>query len=337
MQMHSLLSGAHTFCRVALVLLFGLAALTACGGTSQPAASAPTTEPGATAVAGSPLKVVATFSVLGDLAQNVAGDLVELKTLAPAGADAHTFEPRPADSVALAEAQVVFENGLEFEEWLSDLFTASGSQAQRVEVSEGIELITAEEGEHDEHAEEEGEHGEFDPHVWHDVNHAVIMVEHIHDGLAQADPANADAYRANADSYLQQLKDLDAFVVERVNTLPAERRKLVTTHETFGYFARRYGFEIVGTALGSVSTEVADPSAADIVELVEQIKASGVPAIFTENIEGGGVTERIAREAGVELAPTLYTDALGEPGSNGETYEQMMRYNVETMVTALGR
>jgi len=367
MEMHTIRSGANAFCRTALVLWFGLTALTACGNANQPGASTPmtatsvtkapnaTSEPGATtATADTPLKVIATFSVLGDLVGNVAGDLVELKTLVPPGADAHTFEPSPADSVALAEAQVVFENGLEFESWLADLVTASGSQAERVSVSEGIDLIEAtegdheEEGDHDEHAEEtatagedehgdEDEHGEFDPHVWHDVNNAIHMVERIRDGLAAADPANADTYRANADTYLQQLKDLDAFVVDRVDTLPAERRKLVTTHDTFGYFARRYGFEIVGTTLGSVSTEVADPSAADIVALVEQIKAVGVPTIFSESIEGGSVTERIAREAGDELAPTLYTDALGEPGSDGETYERMMRYNVETMVMALSK
>lgn len=323
----------------ALLLLLG--ALVACG-EQETQTSAPTAD--AAMTTGTGLKVIATYSILGDLVQNVAGDLVDVRTLVPAGGDAHTFEPSPADSVALAEANLVFENGLEFEPWLSDLFAASGSQARRVVVSEGIDLLEAGhspgEDEHgDETAAEMEEHadGEFDPHVWHDVNNAVIMVEQMRDSLMEADPASAATYRANADAYLQRLQDLDAYILGRANTLQPEQRKLVTTHDTFAYFARRYGFEIVGTALGSVSTEVADPSAADIVELVEQIKAVGVPALFAENIESGSLMERVAREAGVELAPTLYTDALGEPGSDGESYEKMMRYNIDTIVTALSR
>lgn len=340
------------------MLLLATAAMTACGGTNPVAISAPTgastatvaqptgSETGVATTSTAPttmadrLSVIATFSVLGDLVHNVAGDLVDLKTLVPAGGDAHTFEPSPADSVALAEADLVFENGLEFEAWLPDLFTASASKAQQIVVTEGIKAIDAAEGEHAEEAEHSEEevhgHGEHDPHVWHDVGNAIQMVENIRDGLVAADPANAAVYQSNAETYLHQLKQLDAFVVERVNTLPAERRKLVTTHDTFGYFARRYSFEIVGTALGSVSTEVADPAAATIAALIEQIKATGVPAIFTENIASGSLTERIAHEAGVKLAPVLYTDALGEPGREGDTYEKMMRYNVETIVTALG-
>lgn len=337
--------------RAVLMLMPAVIALAACGGANSstlPAATAHQTQAtvaetdvaaAVSTAATSRLKVVATFSVLGDLVHNVAADLVELKTLVPAGGDAHTFEPSPADSVTLAEADLVFENGLDFESWLPDLFTAAHSRARRVVVSEGIDPLTATEEEH--HAQEGDEdgdhHGGFDPHVWHDVDNAIHMVEHIRDRLVAADLANADAYRANAERYLQQLKQLDAFVVDRVNNLPPERRKLVTTHDTFGYFARRYGFELVGTALGSVSTEVADPAAADIAALVEQIKATGVPAIFTENIESGSLTERIAHEAGVALAPVLYTDALDDPGSNGESYEKMIRYNVETIVMALSK
>ncbi len=368
--------------RILLLLLLVPGILTGCGSPGETRNSAPTVEANATggpaeggraaaeataahteaepaaatAATGRKLKVVATFSILGDLVRNVGGDLIELTTLVPPGGDAHTFEPSPADGVALAAADVVFENGLQFEAWLPDLFVASGSKARRVVVSEGIELLKAPQGEHDERADEtatagldgqaEGtstvgtdghdEQGEWDPHVWHDVNNATRMVEHIRDGLTAADPANAATYRGNAGSYLQQIKALDAFVVERANTLPPERRKLVTTHDTFGYFARRYGFEIVGTPLG-VTTEAADPSAAEIAALMNQIKATGVPAIFTENIENSRLMQRIAREAGVELAPPLFSDARGEPGSDGDTYEKMIRYNVETIMKALGK
>jgi ABC-type Zn uptake system ZnuABC Zn-binding protein ZnuA len=163
----------------------------------------------------------------------------------------------------------------------------------------------------------------------------MAIVEVIRDALVAADPDNAALYTANAEAYLAELTELDAFIEAQVAELPVERRKLVTTHDTFGYFAARYGFEIVGTALGA-STEAADPSAGAIAELVEAIRAAGVPAIFAENVSNMRLMETIAREAGVTLAPDLYTDALGAPGSPGATYLEMMRYNVTTIVQALG-
>ncbi len=273
------------------------------------------------------LKVIATYSILGDLVRNVGGDEVELRTLVGPGGDAHEFEPSPADGVALAEAALIFENGLELETWLDDLYSASGSKATRVVVTEGIEPLAA----------SEGEPGEVDPHVWHDAAHVMRMVGRIRDNLVQADPAHTDTYTANAEAYLTQLRELDAWIADQVNTLPDDRRKLVTSHDTFGYFARRYGFEILGTALGSVSTAVADPAAGEIAELVEEIKAAGVPAIFAENVSNPRLMEQIALEAGVQLAPALYTDALGEPGSDGDTYLKLIRYNVTTIVTALSQ
>jgi ABC-type Zn uptake system ZnuABC Zn-binding protein ZnuA len=171
--------------------------------------------------------------------------------------------------------------------------------------------------------------------VWHDAANAIVMVENIRDALVSADPANAALYEANATSTIARLQALDAWVRQQVATLPQERRKLVTSHDTFGYFAAAYGFEILGTALGSLSTEAGDPSARAIGQLVEEIKSAGVPAIFAENVANPDLMASIAAEAGVELAPTLYTDALGPPGSPGETYEGMMRSNVTTIVDAL--
>lgn len=330
-------------------LLALLSLLVACG--SQPAAApiaAPTNAP-------EPLNVIATYSILGDFVTTIGGDLVNVTTLVGPGGDAHTYEPKPSDSAALAEAAILFENGLFFEEWLDDLYSASGSQATRVVVTEKITPLPAPEGgEHDEHAEDEEhteeagtatvsgtpeaeEHaeGEFDPHVWHDPTNAMAMVEAVRAALVAADPANTATYDANAKAYTTQLTELNAFVEQEVAKLPAERRKLVTSHDTFGYFAARYGFEIVGTALGAVSTEVADPAAGELAELVGDIQAAGVPAIFAENVSNQDLMETIAREAGVVLAPTLYTDALGEPGSEGATYVEMIRYNVMTIVNAL--
>ncbi len=339
-----------------------------------------------------PLPVVATYSILGDMVQNVGGDLIDLTVLVGAGNDPHVYEPVPADNVTLSQATLIFENGLEFETWLDRLYTASGSEATRVDVSKGINLIRVEDADHDhahdqeadhahdqeadhahdqeadhahdqeadhahdqeadhahdqeadhahdqeaDHAHDHGHghtHGEYDPHIWHSVANARIMVQNITAALVAADPDNAATYEANATAYLAELDELEAFIQQEVAQLPAERRKLVTTHDTFGYFARDYGFEVVGTALG-ITTEAADPSAGAIAALVSEIKAAEVPAIFGENIANPRTLEMIAQEAGVELGPTLFTDALGEPGSGGETYIDMMRHNVTAIVAAL--
>jgi zinc/manganese transport system substrate-binding protein len=286
-----------------------------------------------TPVAGQPLQVVASTSVIGDLVQNVGGDAIQVTTLIGPGVDAHTFDPAPADLVTLEKAAVVFENGLGLEPWLDQFFESTQPAGARVVVTDGIEPVpagAAEEGEGESH-----EHGAFDPHVWHDVANAIVMVGNIHDGLVAADPAHAAAYDANAAAYTAELQALDGWVREQVATLPPERRKLVTNHDTFAYFAKAYGFEILGTALGSVSTEVGDPSAQKIVALVDEIDAAGVCAIFAENVANPDLMESIAAEAGVELAPSLYTDALGPPDSPGGTYDGMMRSNVTTIVTAL--
>jgi len=280
------------------------------------------------------LRVVATYSILGDLVENVGGEKIEVTTLVGPNGDAHTFEPSPADGVELSEADVVFENGLGFEPWLDDLYESSGSQARRVVVSRDVEPLPVGE-EHGRGAEEEEGHGEYDPHVWHDVANAMTMVEAIREALVEADPQNAEAYRANAERYLSELEELDAEVTEMVEGVPEERRILFTSHDTFGYFAERHGFE-VDTALASVSTEASDPSAGETAELVAEIEASGVPAVFAENVSNPDVMERIAQEAGAEVAPPLYTDALGEPGSEGGTYVEMERYNAATIAEALG-
>ncbi|MDW8325137.1 MAG: metal ABC transporter substrate-binding protein [Anaerolineales bacterium] len=295
--------------------------------------------PAATPSAGGKLKVVATYSILGDMVQNVGGDKIDLRVLVGPDSDPHNYEPTPTDSVALAEANVVFENGLEFETWLDDLFKASGSRATRVAVSDGIEPIKleAEHGHGDEHGHEEEhghEHGEYDPHIWQSVANAKQMVRNIQAALIAADPANRATYDSNAQAYLSELEALEAFIKEQVNTLPPERRKLVTSHDTFGYFARDYGFEIVATALPATA-EGAEPSAQEFARLVEEIKAAGVPAIFAENTINPGLMERLAAEAGVKLGPTLFTDALSKPGAGGETFIKMMRHNVEAIVGAL--
>ena len=279
-----------------------------------------------TPAAGSILNVVATFSILGDLVRAVAGDNVQLHTLVGPDGDTHTYEPIPADGVALAQANLVFENGLGFEIWLNKLYTASGSTARRVMVTTGVTPGKIAIG---------GEAGSTDPHAWQDVTNAMSMVGIIRDSLAAQDPTHAAAYQANAAAYLKQLQELDAYIQQQATTLPAERHKLVTNHDTLGYFAARYGFQVMGDVLGSVSTEASEPSAAEIARLIDEIKGAQVPAIFTENIENAAVIRQVAQEAGVTVAPPLYTDALGKPGTAGDSYLKMMRYNIDAIVAAL--
>lgn len=281
------------------------------------------------------LRVVATYSILGDLAKNVAGDAAEVVTLVGPDGDAHTFDPSPQDGMTVADARVVLENGAGFETWLDKLYAASGSTAARVVVTKGLEFREGQCNHSKAEREKPGHKHEDDPHVWHDVKNAIHMVGVIRDKLCELDSGNADTYRANAAAYLARLDALHAWVEKEVEAVPAERRKLVTSHDTFGYFAERYGFTVAGTVLASVSTEAGDPSAAEFAKLVGAVKAAGVPAIFAENVHNPKLVERLAAEAGAKVAPPLYTDALGKPGTVGETYEGMVRHNVSTIVTAL--
>ncbi|MFG0248762.1 MAG: metal ABC transporter solute-binding protein, Zn/Mn family [Phycisphaeraceae bacterium JB051] len=307
-----------------------------------------------------PFDVVATYSILGDIVKQVGGQQVQVKTLVGAGGDAHTYEPTPSDSVSINKAVLLFENGLEFETWLDKLYKASGSDAKRIVVSKNLKprRLDHEEDEHADHEENHEDHadhdhdehdhadhdehdhhhhhGEFDPHIWHDVTNVISMVKVVAKALQDVDPSNVQQYQTNADQYIAQLTDLDTWIKEQVQKIPASNRKLVTTHDTFSYFAQRYGFEVI-SVMGSVSSEIADPSAADVARVVDQVKSFGVPAIFAENILSPKMTKQIAQQAGVQVVATLYTDALGKPGTEGQTYIKMVRHNVNTMVKALAQ
>ncbi len=295
---------------------------------AAPQATSPTTAATASTVAPTTtgkLKVIATFSFLGDFVKNIAGDNVELMTLVGPEGDTHEYEPVPSDSKALAEAEVIFEDGLEFESWLNNLYTASGSKAVRVVVSEGVTLRVV----------EENGQKETDPHIWQNVDNAILMVKNIEAGLIKADAANAATYTANAEAYVKKLEALDTEVETEVAKLPKEKRKLVTSHDALGYYADRYGFEIIGSVMASVSTEAGEPSAADFAKIVDEIKSTGTQAIFLESMANPALVERVAKEAGVEVGPELFTDALGKPGSEGATYIDAVRYNTKALVSAL--
>lgn len=313
----------------ALLLLAGLL-LSACAPT--PASSAPddaVTEAGK-------LRVVATFSVLGDLVRQVGGDQITLTMLVGPDSDAHTYEPSPADSAALADAQVIVENGVGFESWLDDMVSASGTKASRIVASEGVTLREASEHEAETHeGESDHDHGEFDPHVWHNVRNAMQMVRNIQAGLSATDPAHATTYQANADAYLKVLTDLDAYVVAQAATIPADRRRIVTNHDALGYFCDAYGFTLVGDVLGALSTEAVEPSAQDLAQLADRVRAENVSVIFTENVVSSDVADALARETGVKIGGALYTDALSAATGPADTYEKMIRVNIDTIVDAL--
>lgn len=295
---------------VSLILLIGALAPAACGLTSVLAQGKP--------------RVVATYSMVGELVRNVGGDRVDPLTLVGPDRDTERYEPTPRDVNVIASANLILEIGLGSEPWLDRLYTSANTAAPRVQIWNGIDLIQGGEG---------GEEG-LDPHIFHDVSNYIQMTYNVRDALSSFDPANADFYAQNADTYAAQLRQLDDWVFAQVAPLAPERRKLVTSHDSFGYFARRYGFEIAGVGLDSFFTD-AQPSANRIARLVSAIRAEGVPAVFVENVTDPRLMQTIAKEAGVTVGPSLYTDALGGPGSPGDTYISMMTYNVTSIVSAL--
>ncbi|MCC7208637.1 MAG: zinc ABC transporter substrate-binding protein [Anaerolineae bacterium] len=275
------------------------------------------------------LNAVATFSVLGDFVAQVGGERVNLTTLVPAGGDPHTFEPSPADSVALADADLIFEIGLGFETWLDDMVSASGTGARRVVLTDGLDLLpaTPHEGGDEDHAGED-----YDPHVWLDPQRVMIMIATIRDALIEADPEGEAVYRLNAENYVRELEMLDAELEAAFALVPEQDRQLITSHEAFAYLGDRYGFT-VDSVLG-ITTESADPPAAALAAIIDRIRAAGVPAVFPETAVNPSLIEQIAADAGVSVGQPLF-DVLGEPESDGDTYLAMMRHNALAIVSAL--
>jgi zinc/manganese transport system substrate-binding protein len=272
-----------------------------------------------------PFSVVATYSILGDWVQRVGGDRVQVTTLVGIGGDPHTYEPSPQDSVSLLKASLVFENGLEFEGWLDELYQSSGSKAGRVAVAREIKP----------REEKCACHGsENDPHVWQSLRHAVTMVEVIAQELSQLDPTFASDYRQRAEQYIDQLRSLDSEIRSQVQSIPQQRRKLVLTHNSFGYFADDYGFEVF-SLLDSFSSEASDPSAMRLAAIINKVKEQAVPAIFAESTVNPKLSHQVAREAGISVVAPLYTDALGAANSPASDYLSMMRFNAKTITESL--
>ena len=273
------------------------------------------------ALAQDKLKVLATFSILGDFVKNVGGDRVEVATLVGPDSDAHVYAPAPADAKKVADAKVVIVNGLGYEGWMSRLAKASGSKAPVVVASKGVRERKA-----------AGGHGGADPHAWQSVANAKVYVANIRDALIAADPASKAAYEANATAYLGKLDALDADVKAAVAAIPADRRKIISTHDAFGYFQQAYGVEFI--APQGVSTE-AEPSARDVARIITQVKKQKIPAVFLENIADPRLMERIAQESGARVGGKLYSDALTDAKGDAPTYLDMMRHNIKQISAAL--
>jgi zinc/manganese transport system substrate-binding protein len=281
------------------------------------------------------LNVVATFSILADVARNVGGDRVEVTSLVGPNGDSHVFSPTPADARTLAAAAVVVTNGLGFEGWMERLVKASGTKAAVVVASKGIKTRQKAGGGDDHgHGDKHGhDHGtKADPHVWQSIANVKVYAANIRDALAKADPAGKSAYETNTAAYLAKLTELETEVKATLARIPPERRKVIVTHNAFGYFQDAYGVEFL--AVQGVSTE-SQPSAADVARIIAAVKENKVSAIFIENITDPRQLERIAKETGARIGGTIYSDAVTETGGVAPSYVEMMRHNVQQLVAAL--
>jgi zinc/manganese transport system substrate-binding protein len=267
--------------------------------------------------------VVATFSILADLVRNVGGDRVAAASLIGPNGDVHVYTPTPSDAKAIAGAKIVFVNGLGLEGWLERLVKASGTKAAIVVATNGINPRLA--GADDRRAGP-------DPHAWQSVANARIYVANIRDALVKVDPAGQGVYEANARSYLGKLDALENEVKSTVAKIPPERRKIITTHDAFGYFGAAYGIEFI--APQGVSTD-SEPSAKDVAKIITQIRAQKISAVFLENVTDPRLIDRIAKETGAKIGGTLYSDALTDPRGPAPTYIDMIRHNVGELLAAL--
>lgn len=263
-------------------------------------------------------KVVASFSILGDFVKNVGGDHIEVTTLVGPNGDIHVYTPAPADAKKIADAKLVVINGLGLEGWLPRLVQSSGGKATIVIASDGVVPLKS--------------GSAADPHAWQSVSNAKVYVANIRDALVTVDPVDAAAFRANADAYLAQLDGLDRDVREAMAHIPPARRKVISTHGAFGYFAAAYGIEFIAP-LG-VSTD-SEASARDIADIISRIRVARIPAVFVENISDPRLVRRIAAETGAAIGGTLYSDSLTDEKGDAPTYIDMVRHNIKALTNAL--
>lgn len=294
-----------------------------------------------------PKKVVASFAILGDLIKNIAGNRVQITTLVGANSDTHVYSPTPLDAKNLSEADMLVINGLGFEAWIERLVTASKTKAVRVVASRDITPLTLEKDDGHGHGQEHGHHHGHnhgaknaqakdphakDPHAWQNVSLVKQYVLTIRDALIALDPDGKTLFETNTQNYIAQLDALDAQIKSVVASIPQERRRILTSHDAFGYFGKAYGLEMIGVQGVSTESEV---SAGDVAKIIRQIKKNKTPAIFVENISDARLMQRISSETGAKIGGKLYSDSLSDQTGSAPTYIQMMQHNIKTLSDAL--
>lgn len=286
---------------------------------------------GSQAFAADKLPVTASFSILGDLVRVVGGDRVAVTTLVGPNEDAHVFEAKPSDAKAVLTSKLLVLNGLGFEPWAGKLLKSSGYQGSTINATKGVAARSMEQekshGAHAGHA-----HAESDPHAWQNPNNVALYVRNIAAGLAKVDAAGAATYQANAEAYVKELQALDTWAKAQIATIAADKRKVITSHDAFGYFAAQYGVKFL--APQGVNTET-EPSAKQVAQLIKQIQREKIRAVFVENMSNPKLIAQLSKDAGATLGASLYADALSAADQPGATYLQMMRHNVTQLVAGM--
>lgn len=265
--------------------------------------------------------VVSSASMIWDMVKNIAGDKIENKLIVPIGGDPHIYDPNPADAQKVAGADLIFVNGLTFEGWINELIENSGTKAKTITVTQGITPISSSVYDN-----------AYDPHAWMDVSLALTYIKNIKDGLVEVDPINADFYNSNYTNYKSRLEDLDAYIIKRIKEIPEAKRLLVTSHDAFSYYGRKYGLRVEGVI--GISTE-SEAQTSDMVRVQKAIKESGVPAIFVETTINPQLLKQIAKDNDVFIGGALFADSIGDKGSGGNSYYDMLKSNTDVIVNAL--
>ena len=277
-----------------------------------------------------PMPVTASFSILGDLVRVVGGERVRVTTLVGPDEDAHAFAPKPADARAIVQTRLLVINGLGFEPWAQKLAKSAGYQGATLVASQGVKprVMPEEKGhDHSGHA-----HEETDPHAWQNPENVVLYVRNIATALGKADPAGSAIYQTHSAAYIKELQALDAWTQAQFAAIPVAKRKVITSHDAFGYFAAHY--QISFLAPQGVSTD-AEPSAKDVAQLIKQIQREKIKAVFVENMSNPKLVSQLARDAGVTVGPALYVDALSAPGGPAGSYLELMRHNVTQLAAGM--
>lgn len=274
--------------------------------------------------------VVASFSILGDLVRVVGGERVSVTTLVGPDKDAHVFEPKPTDAKALVQSRLLVVNGLGFEPWAQKLAKSAGYQGETVVASRGVKprAMAAEKG----HEGKGHPHDEADPHAWQNPDNVVLYARNISAALSKADPSGSAVYQANTDAYVKELQALDAWTKAQFASIPANKRKVITSHDAFGYFSAQYQIRFL--APQGVSTD-AEPSAKEVAQLIKQIQRERIKAVFVENMSNPRLLAQLSKDAGVSVGPALYVDALSATGGPADSYLRLMRHNVTQLAAGM--